>query len=93
MKFNAVGDLLDSGVVGGPAGVAVGAAAFAGAGAGTALAGGVEVVVAGQLPADVGQDDGELPRGERAARVAQSLAASMALVKLIRPGSNLGGAA
>ncbi len=93
MEFDAVGDFLDGGGVFGPAGVAVGPAALAGAWAGTAFAAGVEVVGARQPVADVGQGDGELLRGERAARVAQSRTASNVLVKLIRPGSNLGGAA
>ncbi len=93
MQFDAVGDFLGGGGVWGSAGVAGGAAAFAGAWAGAAGSGGVEVVGAGQPGADVDEDDRELLRGERAARVAQSRTASNALVKLIRPGSSSGGVA
>ena len=93
MQLDAVGDFLDGWGVVWSAGVAVGPAAFTGAWAGPAFTDGVEVVLTGQLGADVAQDDGQLPWGERAARLAQSLAACMALVKLTRPGSSLGAAA
>jgi hypothetical protein len=93
VQLDAVGDFLGGGAVWGSAGVAVGPAALAGPGCGAAGPGGVEVVGAGQPDADVDEDDRELLRGERAARVAQSRTASIALVKLIRPGSSSAGVA
>lgn len=96
MQGDAVGDLADGldGVL--AAGVAAGAAAaaaLAGPGRGPAGPGGVEVAGPGELGGHVRESAGQLGRGERAARVVESRAASRAPLKLIRPGSSPGGAA
>ena len=76
-----------------PSGVAVGTAAFSSAGRAASWPCGDEVGGLDQLRAQVGQGAGQSRRGERAARVAESRAASAARLKLTRPGSRPGGAA
>ena len=70
------------------AGVAVGAAAFAGAGGGPSWPVGDQVGRLDQLLGEVGQGAGQCDWGERAARVTESRAASKARLKLTRPGSS-----
>lgn len=70
------------------AGVAVGAAAFAGAWRGSAGPVWDQVAGLGQLAGEVVEGVGQSCRGERAARVTESRAASRARLKLIRPGSS-----
>ena len=69
------------------AGVAVRAAAFAGAGGGAPWPGGDQVVWFDQLGGEVGDGVGQSGWGERAARVAESRAASKVRLKLICAGS------
>jgi hypothetical protein len=88
-----VGDGLHGGCVGGASVVAVGAAAFALAGGCPARSQRGEVAGFAQLGEQVAQGYSQAPRGERAARVAESRAASMVRLKLIRLGSRPGGAA
>ena len=83
-----MGDGPGRGGGGGSLVVAGGAAAFAGAGAGAAGAPGDEVGRSAQLGVEVDQGGGQGLRGERAARVAESRAASKARLKLIREGSS-----
>jgi hypothetical protein len=71
----------------------VGAAAFAGAWSGPSRPFGDQVGRIDQLRGEVGQGAGQDGRGERAARVAESRAASKARLKLTRPGSSPVGAA
>ena len=75
------------------AGVAVGAAALAGPGCGAPWPIGQQVARVDQLGGEVCQGAAQCGRGERAARVAESRAASKARLKLILPGSSPAGAA
>jgi hypothetical protein len=81
VQDDAVGDLAD------------GRRRACGPGRGPAGPGEVEVAGPGELGGHVREGAGQLARGERAARVVESRAASRALLKLIRPGSSPGGAA
>ena len=93
MQDDRVADGADRAGVVVAAGVAVGAAAFAGAGGAPARPVGDQVARLGQLAGEVGEGAGQSGRGERAARVAESRAASTARLKLTRPGSRPVGAA
>ena len=93
MQDDGVRDGADGSVVVVAAGVAVGAAALAGAWCGASRPGGDQVGGFDQLGGQVREGPGQARRGERAARVAESRAASTARLKLRRPGSSPGGAA
>ena len=71
----------------------MGTAAFAGAGGGPSGPVGDQVGGLDQLRGEVAQGAGQVFRGERAARVAESRAASKVRLKLTRPGSSPVGAA